>query len=163
MIMLQFDTLLALSLAGYAKGQWGMPKGQTYSTISVDFVRACLAKWLDYLPDECVQVRDIGGGKPERFVRAVPEAGDCNIIATAFTTFLSLCMWADALKNRVPRGNVAAGGFFFHLTPGVPSSGHAVVWFIDHDQIVHHVDPASKQIDHLTPEQLGTIFGGEYA
>jgi hypothetical protein len=161
--MTQFEVLLSLSLAGYAKGQWGMPKGQTYSAISVDFVRECLPAWLDSLPDELLQVRAVGGGKTGRFVRAEPEAGDCNIIATDFTSFLSRCMWRDAIKNRTARGNVAAGMFFFHLIPVEPTSGHAIVWFIDHEQAVHHVDPASKEIDHLTPAQLGTIFGGEYA
>ena len=160
----QFETLLALSLAGYAKGQWGMHKGQVYSPVSVDWVRdEALPEWLNSLPAALVSLQDIGGGKTVRQVRAAPESGDCNIIGTDFIAFLSRCMWRDAVVTGNFRGNVAAGLFFFELLPGDPSSGHAVVWFIDHDQRVHHVDPATRELDHLTPAQLQTIMGGEYA
>ena len=161
--MTQFEVLLALSLAGYAKGAWGMPKDVSYSSISVDFVREALPAWVDSLPAELIQIRAVGGGKTVGVARAESESGDCDNIASDFTTFLSRCMWRDAVKTRTPRGNVAAGSFFFWLVPGQPASGHAIVWFIDHEQRAHHVDPGSQEIDHLSADQLGTIFGGEYA
>ena len=87
--MTQFELLLSLSLAGYAKGQWGMPKDASYSPISVGFVRECLPAWVDSLPDELTQVRDIGGGKTARFARWEAESGDCDTIAWDFCAFLS--------------------------------------------------------------------------
>lgn len=159
----QFDLMCALSLGGYARGVWGLAKDAAYSTVSVEFIREALSAWLDSLPPKLLQWRDIGGGKTVRFVRWEAESGDCDNIAWDFCAFLSRCMWVDAIKTGKARGNVAAGAFYFQVRPGDVTSGHAIVWFVDHESRVHHVDPGSQQIDHLTAEQLGTIYGGDYA
>jgi hypothetical protein len=163
-MMTQFETLLALSLANYSTGQWGMPKGRLYSPVSVDWVvKEALPEWINSLPPALIQVVDVGGGKTARQVRYSPEAGDCNIIATDFVAFMSRCMWRDAVVSGAERGNLAAGLMFFELIPGDPTTGHAIVWFIDHDQNAHCIDPVTREVDHLTDAQLETIMGGEYA
>lgn len=156
----QFDLMRALSLGKYAQGVWGMAKDAEYSTISVDFVKEALQAWIESLPSELIQLRDIGGGKTMRVVRWESESGDCDNIAWDFCAFLTRCMWVDAVKTGRHRGNVAAGVFFFRPSETV---AHAIVWFVDHEENVHHVDPGSMQIDHLTAAQLQTIFGGDYA
>lgn len=161
--MTQFEVLLALANSKYSRGTWGMPKDVSYSTISVDFIREALPAWVDSLPVELTQPVNVGGGKTVRRVRWVPESGDCDNIAWDFLAFLNRCMWRDAVVSGRAHGNVAAGEFFFQVTPGDATTGHDIVWFINHEGEVHHCDPASFQIDHLNAEQMNTIFGGEYA
>lgn len=157
------ELITALFSAGYLKGTWGTPKDATYQTLSVDFVRDALTEWLSWLPSELVVVTDLGGGKTQRAPRWESESGDCDNIAYVFCAYLTVCAWLDAVKRGQRRGNVAAGTVFFRIRPGDLSSGHAIVWWVDHDGKTHHCDPATKQIDHLSAEQLGSIYGGEYA
>jgi hypothetical protein len=156
----QLDLLRILSSAGYCRGAWGMPKDLTYSTLSTDFIREALPEWVDSLPAELVQLRDVGGGKTVHRPRWEAECGDCDTISWDFCAFLSRCMWLDAVKTRQSRGNVAVGLIYFRPTL---DTQHCIVWWVDHEQMAHHVDPQSFEIDHLTTAQLGTIFGGEYA
>lgn len=161
--MKQFELILALSQAGYLAGQWSSPKDLRYDAMSVDFIRQALSEWVRSLHPSLVVMRDIGGGKSERFVRWEEESGDCDNIAWDFVAYLNRCMWVDSINTGTKRGNAACGLMFFFVQPGNATTGHAIVWWADHNGAIHHVDPGSKQIDHLTPEQLGTIFGGEYA
>lgn len=161
--MTRAELITSLADAGYLAGTWGLPKDDRFQPISCDFVREALPLWVESLPVELVTTLDIGGGKTARVPRWEPESGDCDNIAADFCAYLARCVWRDAIKYGRVRGNVAAGQLFFQVDPGAPSSGHAVVWFIDHAGLAHHVDPAQLRLDHLTAEQLGTIFGGEYA
>jgi hypothetical protein len=150
------DLLRALLLHGY--GLQFQLDDETYSPISVEFVREAHAAWLESLPPALRTVREIGGGKSVPAVRWEAESGDCDNIARDFAAFLSRCMWAAAVAQRRPRGNIAAGKFNFQPTP---DTGHAVNWFVDHEGRPHHFDAATEQFDHLTRDQLATLFAGE--
>jgi hypothetical protein len=151
------EVTTTLIAAGLLRSEWVLDDRE-YAPISVAFVREAHRAWLDSLPPALRTLREVGGGKSVPCVRWVPESGDCDNIARDFGAYLSRCMWVDAVTANRPRGNIAAGKLNFHLSPG---SGHAINWFIDHDQAAHVFDAASEQLDHLTPDQLDSIFSGE--
>lgn len=154
--MTRADLQRALLLQGYGL-QFALDDA-VYDPVSVEFVRAAHGAWLDSLPPPLRTTREIGGGLSVPAVRWEAEAGDCDNIARDFAAFLSRCMWAAAVAQRRPRGNIAAGKFNFQPTP---ATGHALNWFADHAGQIHHFDAATEQLDHLTAEQLATIFNGE--
>lgn len=154
--MTRDDLNRALLLQGY--GMQFALDDSSYDPISVEFVREAHAAWLLSLPPALLTTRHVGGGKTVRAVRWEAESGDCDNIARDFAAFLSRCMWIDAVTQKRPRGNIAAGKFNFQPTP---DTGHAINWFVDHEGTVHHFDAASEELDHLTPDQLATIFSGE--
>lgn len=157
------ELITALHSGGYLKGTWSSAKDETYQSFSVEFIQEAMGSWLSWLPPELVTVRDVGGGKTVQVPRWETESGDCDNIAYTFCAYLTVCAWLDAVKTSRPRGNAAAGSFFFYQIPGDLSSGHAIVWWVDHSGRAHHCDPATRAIDHLSQAQLATIFGGDYA
>lgn len=159
----QLNLVESLVRAQYLRGAWGMPKDALYSPMSVEFVDEAMGAWVESLPPALIVRVPQASGKSVAYPRWEKESGDCDNLIFDLLAYLSRCMWVDAVTTGKPRGNAEAGAFYFQVEPGNPASGHAIGWFIDHAGNAHHVDPGIRKIDHLTKEQLATIYGGEYA
>lgn len=161
--MTRNELISGLMSAGLYKGQWGSADDVEYSTLSEGFVREALSAFVDWLPPELVEVVDGGGGRRERRPKWLAEVGDCDNIAKAFLVYLTICTWRDAAMTSKRWGNVAAGQLNFIPDAAKSTEGHAIVWWFDHEQRLHVVDPGWMRIDHLTTEQIGSSYGGGFA
>lgn len=150
----------ALIIAGLFRGPWALDD-ELYETVSPAFVEQaavqCVDKWL---PLECTELRDIGGGKTARFPKWVKQGGDCDNSGKVFSSFLSLCQWAKAATATDVTGNIAAG-FLRFVPDDAGGAGHLVSWFIDHAEIAHVFDFGLMALRSLSPAELKSIYGGE--
>jgi hypothetical protein len=151
------ELILRLVAHGLFNGRWTLDD-DLYSTVSTAFILDAHVEWMRGLPPELRIMHDIGGGKTEAAAKWVVESWDCENIGKDFGTYLSRCMAVDAVVTGRPHGNIAAGTFNFHPTP---DTAHAVNWFFDHEERAHHFDSGDGHLDHLTPQQLATIYSGE--
>ena len=157
--MTRNELIVALITADMYRGQWDLAD-VLYAPVSPAFVQLAHGAWLDSLPPELLDVRDIGGGKTVRCVKWVPEVYDCDNHTRSFGRFLSDCMAVDCIKTGNNRGNVAAGNFGFARTPA-PNDGHSDNWFVDYAGKAHNFDPGDESMDKLTALQIQTVFQGE--
>ena len=151
------EIVTSLISAGFYRGQWDLDDDE-YGPISADFVFEAWDAWIESLPGQLRETREIGGGKSIIVPRWLPEVWDCDNHCWSFGEYLSRCMAVDYVNTGTPRGNVAAGKLNYAPTP---DTGHAVCWFIDHSGAARIFDPGIGEFTVLTDAQLQTISAGE--
>lgn len=157
--MKQIEVIGALSAAGLFRGPWTLDD-LAYEPVSLAFILAAAEKWVnEVLPEECTEMRDIGGGARRKFPKYVPEAGDCDNQGKSFANYLSECEWAKACRTNQPLGNIAAG--IVRFVPDGQPQGHLVVWCVDYDGKAHVFDPGLMDVRSLSQTEFQSIYGGE--
>jgi hypothetical protein len=158
--MTSTDLKNILMAAGLPATLWILPD-RTFEPCSADFVGRNFDAWLDARPAELVLWGDAGGKSMRLRPKWIEGAGDCDNLA------LGTMAWAqvgNALKaaKGTPRGGLAYGVIFYTAEPRVDNrfmaGGHAINWFVDHNNRLQFFEPGSGLIVDLTPTERGSSW-----
>jgi hypothetical protein len=131
----------------------------SYETVSADWVRANWQAWLDARPSELVVWEDAAGKR----IRARPlwlvDSDDCDNLALGLMAHADVGNALLAQLTHTDRGGLAFGVLFYTAEQRVVG-GHAINWFIDHDQHVVFFEPGTGEIVDLNPKERSSAWFG---
>lgn len=134
------ELIVQLIAQGYFYAATPKFDDDSYDPTSYAFIRLAWEKWVESLPSELQEPRDIGGGKTEVFPRWIEQVFDCDSHVHCFAAYIDTAFALDSARSGQPRGNPAIG--FLAFSPDdQPGKRHAVLWFADYKWDIHVFDP----------------------
>lgn len=142
-------------------------------TCSDDYVLQAYSDCLDMLPQECVEVRDLGNGRSRRVMRHTMrdgdlsnEAGDCDDHGHVLMAHAIIGNWKKAIRTKTSRGGGPLGVLDYVAIPKPGdrrAGGHDRNWFVRHDLVLRFFEPGDGEFATMLPEELASLLYGRVA
>lgn len=164
MLLTRDQVISALVAAGVYRPTWSI-LDDTYTTLD----RAQVAEvywpgWVNSLPNELTEARDIGGGKSRYFPKWIEGVYDCDDHAADFATYIVRCCAVWAAKNHAPRGGTPLGTMAYIAVEKAGNrrvGGHDTTVFIDHELRVNWFEPADGNFIEPLPIEVASVWEGD--
>lgn len=153
-----------ITAAGLPAVAWQFPD-TAYETVSIRWVLENWSAWLEARPGELCVFGEAGGKRVRSRPLWIAEVCDCDNLALGTVAHAQVGNALTGQMNRLPRGGLAYGFLFYTAGPMRPDNfnvqgGHAINWFVDHDQSMRFFEPGVGREVHLNATERSSAWFG---